>query len=101
MDNSNIILYSTSLLLTGGMLYFYNIIRYKNRSKDFVIRNLAKSNVTIEENTNEENANEENTNEENTKIIVYNPHFYNRVLQEGSIGLGESYMDNWLSLIHI
>ncbi|MBW7984353.1 cyclopropane fatty acyl phospholipid synthase [Enterobacillus tribolii] len=28
-------------------------------------------------------------------IIVKNPHFFKRVLQEGSLGLGESYMDGW------
>lgn len=28
-------------------------------------------------------------------IQVHNPHFYKRVLQEGSLGLGESYMDGW------
>jgi len=28
-------------------------------------------------------------------IQVKNPHFFKRVLQEGSLGLGESYMDGW------
>lgn len=28
-------------------------------------------------------------------IRVTNPHFFKRVLQEGSLGLGESYMDGW------
>ncbi|KKI49285.1 MULTISPECIES: cyclopropane fatty acyl phospholipid synthase [Hafniaceae] len=28
-------------------------------------------------------------------IRVKNPHFFKRVLQEGSLGLGESYMDGW------
>lgn len=28
-------------------------------------------------------------------IIVHNPKLYQRVLQEGSLGLGESYMDGW------
>lgn len=28
-------------------------------------------------------------------IRVNNPDFYKRVLQEGSLGLGESYMDGW------
>ena len=28
-------------------------------------------------------------------IQVHNPNFYNRVLQEASLGLGESYMDGW------
>lgn len=28
-------------------------------------------------------------------ICVKNPHFFKRVLQEGSLGLGESYMDGW------
>lgn len=28
-------------------------------------------------------------------IQVYNPKFYQRVLQEGSLGLGESYMEGW------
>ncbi|MGV7093516.1 cyclopropane fatty acyl phospholipid synthase [Siccibacter turicensis] len=28
-------------------------------------------------------------------ITVHNPHFFKRVLQEGSLGLGESYMDGW------
>jgi cyclopropane-fatty-acyl-phospholipid synthase len=28
-------------------------------------------------------------------IQVHNPNFYNRVLQESSLGLGESYMDGW------
>ena len=28
-------------------------------------------------------------------IQVHNPNFYNRVLQETSLGLGESYMDGW------
>ncbi|EJD6476754.1 cyclopropane fatty acyl phospholipid synthase [Providencia rettgeri] len=28
-------------------------------------------------------------------IQVHNPHFFKRVLQHGSIGLGESYMDGW------
>ncbi|MDF3006239.1 MAG: cfa 2, partial [Enterobacter kobei] len=28
-------------------------------------------------------------------IQVKNPRFFKRVLQEGSLGLGESYMDGW------
>jgi len=28
-------------------------------------------------------------------IQIHNPQFYNRVLQESSLGLGESYMDGW------
>ncbi len=28
-------------------------------------------------------------------IQVNNPNFFKRVLQEGSLGLGESYMDGW------
>ncbi|MGL4725188.1 MAG: cyclopropane fatty acyl phospholipid synthase [Scandinavium sp.] len=28
-------------------------------------------------------------------IRINNPHFFKRVLQEGSLGLGESYMDGW------
>lgn len=28
-------------------------------------------------------------------IQVIHPHFYRRVLQQGSLGLGESYMDGW------
>lgn len=28
-------------------------------------------------------------------IQIKNPHFFKRVLQEGSLGLGESYMDGW------
>jgi len=28
-------------------------------------------------------------------IQIHNPDFYNRVLNEGSLGLGESYMDGW------
>ena len=28
-------------------------------------------------------------------IQVHNPHFFKRVLQEGSLGLGESHMDGW------
>ncbi len=28
-------------------------------------------------------------------IRIYNPHFYNRVVAQGSLGLGESYMDGW------
>ena len=28
-------------------------------------------------------------------IQVLNPNFYKRVIQDGSIGLGESYMDGW------
>ena len=28
-------------------------------------------------------------------IKVHNPNFYRRVLAEGSLGLGESYMDGW------
>ena len=28
-------------------------------------------------------------------IQVHNPEFYGRVLQESSLGLGESYMDGW------
>lgn len=28
-------------------------------------------------------------------IRVKNPEFFHRVLQEGSLGLGESYMDGW------
>ena len=28
-------------------------------------------------------------------IIVHNDEFYNRVLKDGSLGLGESYMANW------
>ncbi|MFC0227075.1 cyclopropane fatty acyl phospholipid synthase [Serratia aquatilis] len=28
-------------------------------------------------------------------IQVYNPNFFKRVLQQGSLGLGESYMDGW------
>ncbi|GKX61358.1 cyclopropane fatty acyl phospholipid synthase [Leminorella grimontii] len=28
-------------------------------------------------------------------IQVHNPHFFKRVLQQGSMGLGESYMDGW------
>src|SRR6185312_8074957 len=28
-------------------------------------------------------------------IVVHNPGFYARVLHQGSLGLGESYMDGW------
>jgi cyclopropane-fatty-acyl-phospholipid synthase len=28
-------------------------------------------------------------------IQIHNPNFYSRVLQEASLGLGESYMDGW------
>lgn len=28
-------------------------------------------------------------------VQVHNPNFYSRVLNEGSLGLGESYMDGW------
>jgi len=28
-------------------------------------------------------------------ILVYNDHLYERVLREGSLGVGESYMDGW------
>ncbi len=28
-------------------------------------------------------------------ITVYDERFYNRVLRDGSLGLGESYMDGW------
>ena len=28
-------------------------------------------------------------------IRVYNPHFYDRVLSDVNLGLGEAYMDGW------
>ena len=31
-------------------------------------------------------------------IRVHNPRFYDRVVAEGSIGFGESYMDGWWDL---
>lgn len=34
-------------------------------------------------------------------IVVHNPKFYKRVLQEGSLGLGESYMQGWWDCQHL
>ncbi len=34
-------------------------------------------------------------------IRVHNPGFYSRILREGSLGLGESYMDGWWDAEHI
>jgi len=33
-------------------------------------------------------------------ISVYNPNLYERILTQGSLGLGEAYMDGWWILIN-
>ncbi len=34
-------------------------------------------------------------------IVVHDPHFYGRVLAQGSLGLGESYMDGWWDAVEL
>ena len=76
------ILLAVGVLLTGIIYYGRRSYGSDIQAKAFFQKILKKADITIDGN-------------KPWDIIVHNPKLYQRILQEGSLGLGESYMDGW------
>ena len=73
-----------SILMSGSIALFCAGVAFfvRTDSKEAVQELLKKADITI-------------NGDRPWDIVVHNEQLYDRVLQQGSLGLGEAYMDGW------